>query len=217
MTEVVVSNRECGETKTEPSESGVWIFVLGDMLVFALFFAVFLFARLQNPEIFLESRTQLNQVLGALNTLILLSSSFFAVITLHLYRKGQDILSVTDSSTNIAKVEFEVAKSKVKLFARLTLACGIGFLIIKSYEYGEKFAAGINIATNEFYLYYFAFTGFHLVHVTVGVLVFYSVVKIALDQLGGEDHTQSVEGAAIYWHMVDVLWIVLFVLFYLVR
>lgn len=180
-----------------PGEAGVWVFVLGDMLVFGLFFATFVFYRNADPALFEASRATLNQHCGALNTLLLLLSSWLVVL-------------------GVADAREREGRLTPRLFAG-ALACGAGFVAVKIFEYGEKLDAGIGITTNDFYMYYYVFTGVHLVHVLVGIGVLSFLYGVARRGIGTERDLHVLESGGIFWHMVDLLWIVLFPLLYLMR
>ncbi|MDB5977703.1 MAG: cytochrome oxidase subunit [Nevskia sp.] len=178
-----------------PGEAGLWIFVLGDMTIFALLFAVFIYYRNENLEMYLSSQRELNQNFGALNTLLLLTSSWFVALGIQLEREGR-------------------ANSAMHLFSVAWL-CGVGFAIIKIVEYGQKIKHGITLTTNEFFTFYYMLTGIHFMHVTIGLCV---LTFIILHLRQPEPHNRMLlEGGATYWHMVDLLWIVLFPLLYLMK
>lgn len=104
-----------------PGEEGIWVFVLGDMTVFALFFATFMFSRGKNREIFARDHTQLHVALGTINTVLLLSSSLLVVLAV------QRVLAGRRADT-------------WRLFAG-ALACGAGFVVVKAVEWTRLFAA----------------------------------------------------------------------------
>lgn len=180
-----------------PGEPGVWMFVLGDMLIFSIFFATFLFYRQQDVPLYIESSAKLSITFGAVNTILLLSSSLFVVWAIRFARLQ----------------EFKPAQR----FFELALLCGAAFALIKFFEYSDKFSTGINVTTNDFFMYYFMFTGIHFVHVFLGLVV----LIILRNKTTAADFQQSdmqlLESGATYWHMVDLLWIVLFPLLYLLR
>ncbi len=180
-----------------PGEEGVWVLIFGDMLLFAVFFATFLFYRSKDKALFDASQLTLNTDLGAINTLLLLTSSLFVVVGVRAARKD---------FYRIAPWAFAGA-----------LLCGAGFGINKVIEYSAKIAHGITPVTNNFYMYYFILTGLHMFHVLIGmgVLVFL-IVQSRKPGITGRKFGY-VEGGACFWHMVDLLWIVLFPLIYLVR
>jgi nitric oxide reductase NorE protein len=191
-------NTQANEGHQEiPGEVGIWVFVLGDMFVFGLFFTVFVYYRGLDLEVFRTSQATLNQNYGALNTLLLLFSSWFVV------------LAVID-------VREHAARYAARLLG-LAMLCGLGFSVVKFVEYGEKLRAGLGIMTNDFYMYYYIFTGLHFVHVIIGlgVLIYlWSMVQAGVKSAG---ELRIFESGAIYWHMVDLLWIVLFPLLYLLQ
>ena len=180
-----------------PGEAGVWIFILGDMMIFSLFFNVFIYYRALDVELFLKSQTALNQHYGAFNTLLLLTSSWFVVVGMHAVRKN-------------------MSRMATRLFSG-ALICGIGFGVIKFFEYGEKIRHGIYLTTNDFYMFYYIFTAIHFLHVIIGMAVLiFLIVKARKGNFSAGD-VQTFESGASYWHMVDLLWIVLFPLLYLVK
>jgi nitric oxide reductase NorE protein len=181
--------------KRLPGEDGVWAFVLGDMVMFTMFFATFLFYRVEQGELFSQSQALLNRDYGVVNTLLLLTSSWFVAISVSLYRKAYTQLG---------------AKFLIPAFA-----CGAGFVVIKLFEFGEKVSAGITLNTNEFFILYFMFTGIHLVHVLVGLGVLVFLWRTAI-RAPDRSAIRTLENGGIFWHMVDLLWILLFPLIYLV-
>ncbi|MDB6062343.1 MAG: cytochrome c oxidase subunit [Verrucomicrobiaceae bacterium] len=184
-------------TRHIPGELGLWIFVLGDMLVFGLFFSVFVFYRAQNPELFMQSQATLNSNYGALNTIFLLTSSWLVVLGINAARKNLNGLAF-----------------KLLLLAML---CGAGFISVKVIEYSEKIHAGIGLTTNDFYMFYFILTGLHFFHVLIGMVALAVLCVIARRGISKPSDLAILEGGASYWHMVDVLWIVLFPLLYLMK
>ncbi|MBI2799259.1 MAG: cytochrome c oxidase subunit 3 family protein [Gammaproteobacteria bacterium] len=180
-----------------PGEPGVWVFILGDMLMFAAFFVVFVYYRRQDVPLFVHSQSTLNQHFGAINTLLMLTSSWFVALAIHSARA-------------------HVAKLCSRFFV-LAFLCGLGFVVIKFFEYREKIHAGIMLTTNDFYMYYYMFTGLHLMHVLIGMGVLTYLTSIAR---GGDFQAKNLnvlESGASFWHMVDILWIVLFALLYLMK
>jgi nitric oxide reductase NorE protein len=180
-----------------PGEAGVWVFILGDMLIFALLFSVFVYYRSENVQLFSHSQTTLNQTLGAINTLLMLSSSWFVALAIHSARK------------NLGQVSAK--------FFSLAFACGFGFIVVKFFEYREKLDAGYTIMTNDFYMYYFMLTGIHLIHVVIGMGVLMFLIATCRNPTLENNNVSVLESGASFWHMVDILWIVLFAIFYLLR
>jgi len=194
------------ETPRVPGEAGVWIFILGDMVVFSLFFTVFVYYRGHDIELYLQSQATLNQFYGVLNTLFLLTSSWFVVM-------------------GVEGLRSKAPKYSPHFFI-LAMACGIGFSWIKIIEYKEKVSAGITLTTNDFYMYYYIFTGLHFLHVLIGLgvllfLLFKAKIIVQRSSHKSTGTTQKemtlIESGASYWHMVDLLWIVIFPLLYLLK
>lgn len=170
---------------------------MGDMVIFALFFAVFVYYRGEQPSLFAQSQSQLNVHYGALNTLLLLTSSWFVVMGVNAARQLKN------------------AQSAV-LFI-LAILCGLGFSTVKFIEYSEKIAAGITMTSNDFFMYYYIFTGLHFVHVMIGMVILIFVVRALLISKVHSNDMSFIEVGASYWHMVDLLWIILFPLIYLMK
>jgi nitric oxide reductase NorE protein len=184
-------------TRRLPGVEGVWVFVLADMTVFALLFGSFIVSRYHNPAVFEASRHALNPNFGGANTLILLTSSWLAALALDAVRKSRFALA--------------------QRFIGGAFLCGLVFMVSKGIEYTEKLKAGISLLTNDFFMYYFTLTGIHLFHVVAGSVVLAVLWFKARSQSFDPERPVVLECGAIYWHMVDLLWIILFPLLYLVR
>jgi len=180
-----------------PGEAGIWIMIFGDMMVFSIMFAVFLFYRRADPALFESSRAHLNQTLGLINTFLLLTSSWFVAMAVQAARAHR-------------------ARAAVIMF-RLALACGVGFSLVKIAEYTQKVRAGIVINSNDFYMYYYMFTGIHFLHVLIGMGVLAFMAHYVADGKFSAIKVGHIESGASFWHMVDLLWIALFALLYLLR
>jgi nitric oxide reductase NorE protein len=180
-----------------PGEEGVWVFIFGDMMIFSLFFGTFLYYRAQNLDIYLASQAKLNPHYGALNAVLLLSSSWFVVLALQAIRTQR-------------------VRAAPWLFG-LGWLCGAGFVVVKFVEYGEKIRDGITVTTNEFFMFYYVYTGIHFMHVIIGMAVLSYLLLKSRRATAGSLNVSTFESGAAYWHMVDLLWIVLFPLLYLVR
>jgi len=190
---------QSGASTRLPGEAGIWAFIFGDLIVFSLFFGAFMYARSADPVLFSQSQGALSQSLGVLNTLLMLTSSWFVALAVGAARKG-----------------FRRAPTVLLLLA---FGCGAGFGVVKFIEYSAKFAADIYPVTNDFYMYYFVFTGIHFFHVLIGMglLGYFSYAWAVGGQTRGDRKIESLECGALFWHVVDLLWIVLFGLLYLVR
>jgi nitric oxide reductase NorE protein len=184
-------------TRRVPGVEGVWVFVIADMTVFAILFGSFIVGRHHNPGLFDASRHALNPNFGGVNTLILLTSSWFAALALDAVRNSR----------------FALAQG----FIGGAFLCGLAFMVSKGIEYTEKLNAGISLLTNDFFMYYFTLTGIHLFHVVAGNVVLLVLWFMARSRSFDPQRPVVLECGAIYWHMVDLLWIILFPLLYLVR
>lgn len=175
----------------------MWVFIFGDLTVFALLFGVFIVERSKNAAVFDTSQRLLNQNFGAVNTLLLLSSSLLVATGVRAIRQRLSI--------------------GPKLFVG-AIACGAAFSCIKFVEWGEKLSAGHNPGSNHFFMYYFILTGLHFMHLVLGmcVLTFLFFQARRPERVVGQ-RLAFVEGGACFWHMVDLLWIVLFPLIYLMH
>jgi nitric oxide reductase NorE protein len=180
-----------------PGVEGVWVFVMADMTVFAVLFGFFVLGRHKDPALFEASRHALNPNFGGVNTLILLTSSWFAALALDAVRRSR----------------FGLAQR----FLGGAFLCGLAFAVSKAIEYTEKLNAGISLLTNDFFMYYFTLTGIHLFHVIAGSIVLLVLWFKARSRSFDPQRPVVLECGAIYWHMVDLLWIFLFPLLYLVR
>jgi nitric oxide reductase NorE protein len=171
--------------------------IFGDMLVFSVMFLSFMIARRDDREQFHASAGHLNQTAGLINTVLLLTSSWFVARAVHAARGG---------SGRTAAVNF-----------RLAILCALGFAIVKVFEYSEKIRAGIVINTNDFYMYYYVLTGIHFMHVLIGLGVLIFMARYAAAGALTATKIGHLESGASFWHLVDLLWIALFALLYLLR
>ena len=180
-----------------PGDLAIWIFILAELLVFALFFAAYAFARLGHAELFDLYQSTLDRDAALINTLALLTSSYFVVRGVFAARVGDN----------------------PRCARWLWAAVGMGalFLLVKAAEYAHNLGAGISLSTNTFYMFYLSLTFFHFMHVILGMVILGAVaVKAGRGGYSVQDHT-GVETGASYWHMVDLVWLILFPLVYVMR
>lgn len=182
----------------EPSSSfpSIWTFIAIDCTSFGLFFAVFMWERMPQAALFDASAKLLDVRFGLANTLVLITSSYLVALAAAAARRG-DLHDVR---------------------RKLGLGIGVGaaFALLKLTEYSLKIAAGITPQTNAFFGYYFGLTGVHFVHYAAGMIV------LAL-MLGRARRASTVDpgltslmiSGGIFWHMVDLLWVFLFPMLYL--
>ena len=180
-----------------PGEEGIWVFVLGDMTVFALFFATFMYSRGKNPQAFASGHSDLHVALGTVNTVLLLSSSLLVAIGVPRALGGRH-------------------QDSTRLFAG-AMGCGAGFVAVKAIEWTQLFSDGKGVGSGEYFSYYFVFTGIHLMHVLIGLAILGRLTLLTRRPVLETPQRRLCETGGIFWHMVDLLWVVLFALFYLVR
>lgn len=179
-----------------PGEAGIWIFILSDMLMFSLLFILFTWDQTAGREIFRESQARLHVSMGLINTILLLTSSWFVVL-----------------SVRCAK---QASWQWFSRFIVLSILCGTAFLIIKTVEYIAVIEQGYSLLSDIFFSYYFIITGIHFLHVIIG-LVALTCLWRGVSRCGAIKDARLIENTASYWHMVDLLWIAIFPVIYLIR
>jgi nitric oxide reductase NorE protein len=178
-----------------PGQPDMWVLVLFEALVFTAYFAVYLFHRSAHSTLFLRSQAQLSPWLGTLDTLLLLTSSLTMLWCVQATRAGA----------------FRSAMANVWITALL----GVAFLVSKITEWILLVRGGHGLTSNEFFGYYFFLTGIHLVHLLIGFVV----IGVIIYQLRSPARRsrELVETCAVYWHTVDLLWVLIFSILYVVR
>ncbi len=187
-------------TRRIPGEPGLWLFLVLDMTFFAVIFGTFMYERAQQPELFATSRETLTIAWGAANTFVLLTSSLVVALALRCVREG--------------------ALQAAERLTAIGVALGAVFVTNKAIEWGVKIDAGHVPLENTFFQLYYTAAGVHLLHVLIGISVLlYLRHAIGRARRRGSTASPTVirnfESGAIYWHMVDLLWVVLFALLYL--
>lgn len=170
-----------------PGEPIMWILIASELAVFGGGLVAFLGARALDPETFAAGAATLDRAAGALNTLVLVTSGFCAAVAVR--RAGAE----------------RAAATRAWLAAAVSL--GLVFLLIKSREYADKAAQGIGLETDTFFTLYYLLTGFHALHVVAGMIILGLVAIRA--------NVSAVETGAQFWHMVDLVWVLLFPVIYL--
>lgn len=183
--------------KDLPGDFALWIFIFAEMLVFGVLFVAYAFTRAKNVDLFNESQLTLSRTSGAINTLVLITSSYFVV-------------------HGVAAIKRGITSQCVYWLTGALLLGGV-FIGIKIVEFYAKFSAGITMSTNAFYMFYLSLTFFHFMHVLMGMVILACIiVKARHGGYSAQNHT-GVETGASFWHMVDFLWIILFPLVYIIR
>lgn len=177
-----------------PANIAVWILIWAELTEFALFFVIYLVVRSHNPELFAEGPARLNTLAGALNTLVLITSSYCVARATVAIKAG--------------------ARNQCLKWLAWTIAMGLGYCVIKGWEYQWNGAAGIDSRTNQFFTLYYYLTFNHLLHVLVGMCTIgWAMLRTYWGAFDAEQH-EGLEGAACYWHMIDLAWIIIFPLLY---
>jgi len=184
-----------------PGDFGIWLIVYMELITFGLLFTGYAFSRRGDVELFNQSQLLLDQRLGFINTLILITSSYFVVKAIE----------------SIKLLDREKASALASKWLFRAMSLGGVFLLIKIVEFSEKYAQGITLSTNTFFMFYLLLTAFHFLHVILGIVILFNIRKKAkLGEYTAENHV-GMETGATYWHLVDLLWIVLFPLIYIIR
>ena len=184
-----------------PGDFGIWLVVYIELITFGLLFVGYAFARAREIEIFNQSQLLLDQKLGFINTLILLTSSYFVVKALEA----------------VKNFDLEVASEKASQWLMYAMSLGGLFLLIKILEISDKYSQGINLSTNTFFMFYIILIVFHFLHVVLGMLILFNVRQNVKAKKYSKDNYKGMETGGVYWHLVDLLWIVLFPLVYIMR
>lgn len=194
----------------ETSKEGIWLFMVTEILMFGGLFVGYGIFHSIYPEMFAEGASQLNWKMGFLNTLVLIFSSFTMALGIHYIQIGQN--------------------KKAALNLAVTILCGLVFMCVKYFEYTHKFHLGLfpgkflDVAATGaqhanlglYYGFYYCMTGLHGTHVLIGMCLIAWVLYRTLRGDFNPKYYTAVEGVGIFWHIVDLIWIFLFPLLYLV-
>ena len=195
-------------TAYQSAKFGMWLFLATEILLFGGLFASFAIFRWMYLEEFHSASKHLDWKMGATNTLVLLFSSLTAALAVLAAQKGDN--------------------KKVTNYLVVTIVCGFGFLIIKYFEYSAKYHHGLfpgtegfnspefSQAYRSFFGLYYCMTGLHAIHVILGMGLLTWVLNKSRKNRFSSDYYTPVEVGALYWHLVDLIWIYLFPLLYLV-
>lgn len=186
---VLKQDNDAGVLGELPGDFMMWVLIISELLVFGAALLTFLAVRAMSPAVFLEGQEHLNATAGALNTAVLVTSGMLAARALALRREEQ------------------------RKAARLSLlgagVLGTVFLAVKWAEYSAEFAKGIGIETSRFFTFYFLITGFHALHVVAGIVILALAARW--------DSVRNLETGVAFWHMVDLVWVLLFPIIYLLQ
>lgn len=169
-----------------PGELMMWVLILSEIAVFGAGLVAFLSVRLTDPAGFAEAQGHLHRVGAGINTLVLVTSGWLAAMAVRRAETGRGIWRMILPA----------------------IALGGVFLVLKGLEYRDLFAQGIGTETHPFYTFSFLLTGFHAAHVLAGMVLLAVVGRIGTPR--------AVETGAAFWHMVDLVWVLLFPVIYLI-
>jgi cytochrome c oxidase subunit III len=179
----------------EKSKLGIWTFLATEVLLFGALFTAYTVFRVKYPDLFYAQHLRLNRVMGFANTVILICSSLSVAIGIAAIRRGKQ----------------EVLKKALIV----TLILGGAFLVVKGFEYREHFLRGELPGTNIFFSLYFIMTAVHALHVVAGMAALsYCLIRTTRGDFSA-GYAVPVEISGIYWHFVDLVWIYLFPMLYL--
>lgn len=178
------------------SKLGMWLFLATEVMLFGGLFAAYAIFRAKYPEMFLEQHRELNREMGAVNTCILIFSSLTMAIAVTAIQRGKRNLTA------------------ILIF--ITVLCGIAFAVVKYFEYSAKFAHHIYPDTSIFFSLYFMLTGLHMLHVFIGIIVLTVIMVLTMKGKFNKNYSTPVELGGLYWHLIDLIWIYLFPLLYLI-
>jgi nitric oxide reductase NorE protein len=184
------------EVASHPGTEGLWIFIFVDMIIFLLMFIVYLSERIRLTTVFAASQHQLSAFFGLANALVLLTSSWAMVKAIEAIRY--------------------MNAPRAQKWLTLCFATGGLFCINKLFEYGFKIEHGITPATNSFFTFYYVITGLHFTHVVGGTVFILHCRNRALAETGTAHYLKKIENTGLFWHFVDVLWLFIFPMLYLV-
>jgi cytochrome c oxidase subunit III len=188
------------------SKIGMWLFIFTEILLFGGLFLVYAVYRFKNPVAFHLAAEELSVKIGTINTVILLVSSMTIAMSISATQLGQ--------------------KKRSAILISITLLLALSFLVNKYFEWSGKFGHGIYPGSEKlaelgngevlFFGLYFAMTGLHALHILVGMIVLSVMLgKVIKSGIHADSYVQ-LENGALYWHLVDLIWIFLFPLFYLI-
>jgi cytochrome c oxidase subunit III len=200
------------DQQTSAGKLGMWVFMGQEVLFFSGLFCAFGFVKHMYPDMVLEAQKSMNVVLGTLNTVILLVSSL--------------TMSLCVRSTRVHQPRASV------IFLCVTMICGLVFLSIKGYEwmhhlhegyYPGKFfqpSAHAEVTASMAHVFfgmYYVMTGMHALHIVVGLGLMCWMLKRLLSREFNFEHYVALENTSLFWHLVDIVWIFLFPVLYLVK
>jgi cytochrome c oxidase subunit 3 len=196
------------EQQSEATTLGMWVFLVTEVLFFGGLFATYMIYRSWYPDAFAAASHELDVRLGTINTVVLITSSLTMALAVHAAQLGQ--------------------RKALMIFLILTMILGAAFLGIKSVEYYHKFAEhhvpgpGFQFEKEHlqhaqiFFSLYFVMTGLHAIHMIIGIGIMLVMLWWSYNGTITEEYSSPIEISGLYWHFVDIVWIFLFPLLYLI-
>lgn len=185
---------------------GMWLFLFTELILFGGMFILYSVYRYKYPEAFHLAAKELNTIIGTFNTAILLTSSLSMALSITAVQRKQNALSV--------------------FFQMLTIVLALAFMVNKYFEWSAKFHHGIYPGSDTllgkpageivFFGLYYVMTGLHGLHVIIGIVLIAVMMRLTSKGIINNDSYVKLESAGLYWHLVDIIWIFLFPLFYLI-
>ncbi len=184
-------------TKSLPGDLAMWVFILMELTVFAIFFIVFAVAQRVNESMFVSGRESLSISVGLFCTLFLIVSSYFVAL-----------------SVKAIKYENNLLAKRMLIYSLVSASF---YLMLKLSEYSSLVEQGFDLSFNSFYTLYFFITGFHFMHVLMGMIILAYMGKQANKGKYSANNCSGFEAGASYWHMIDLLWVIIFFLVYVIH
>jgi len=180
-----------------PGNIPIWVGILSELTEFAIFFVAYFVAKYFYPEVFSNGPQQLNTALGISNTIVLLTSSYFMAKAMAYIRIDQ--------------------RKKSELFLWLAVLCGFAYLAIKLWEFRWNDVQGFSTNTSEFFTVYYYMTFNHFLHVGwASCAILWVIFRLRSGAYSSKENS-GMEALAVYWHMIDLMWILIFPLLYVLR
>ncbi len=196
--EIPYNVEERQDTGMFNAKLGIWLFLASEVMLFGGLFSAYVFLRMGDVTgTFISGSSELNVPLATLNTLVLISSSVTMIMSWVSLKLGE--------------------QKKFKQYLGSTLFLATVFLVVKYFEYTAKFHHGIFPDTSTFFAIYFTMTGLHMIHIIGGMVVIFYFLVPGSSMMNTESvrFTNRIEIVGLYWHFVDLVWIFLFPVLYL--
>lgn len=186
-----------GAGRRLPGDLAMWFFILVELSCFAILILAFAVTQLLHPEMFSQSRASLDSSTGLALTLSLLTSGLFAALAVEQVRLDQS------------------RRAAWLLLAALLTSCI--YVVLKLNEYSHLSSLGLGMEHNTFFTLYWILTGFHFLHVLLGMVILGWMAELCRRRAYSAQSHAGMESGVLYWHMVDMVWVLLFPLVYVLN